>query len=147
MNRNHAFLIAACILASLIAVSGCEQVDKIKQTTSEKLGNTDIKKEIEEAYNKVKETGTSVPNNAIEWATEDIKKIGDWDYKVVSLVGNTPDEIESKLNEYGANRWEVFWVENTGDKRLIYMKRSARSYLKHIPLREALKVIPVDQEE
>ena len=65
----------------------------------------------------------------------------------MSLVGNTPDEIESKLNEYGANRWEVFWVENTGNKRMIYMKRAARSYLKHSPLKDVLKVMPVDQGE
>ena len=147
MNRNHWFLTAAFILVGFVAGLGCDQVDKIKQTTSEKLDNPDIKKEIEEAYIKVKETGASVPNSAIEWATEDIKKIGDWDYRVVSLVENTPEKIEEKLNEYGANRWEIFWIEKTGEQKIIYMKRTARSYLKHIPLKEILKVIPVEQEE
>lgn len=147
MNRDHLFLIAACILVSLMVVSSCDQVDKIKQTTSEKLSNADIKKEIEEAYSKVKKTGASVPDNAIDWAAEDIKKIGDWDYKVVSLVSDTPEKIGVKLNEYGANRWEIFWVENIGDKKILYMKRPSRSYLKHFPLREVLKAIPFAQEE
>lgn len=147
MNKYHAFLIATFILISFMVVSSCDQVDKIKQKTSEEIGNTDIKKEIEEAYNKVKETGASVPNDVIEWAQEDIKKIGDWEYKVVSLVNDTPENIELKLNEYGANRWEVFWVENIGDQRMIYMKRTTLTYLKHIPLKEVLKVIPVGQGE
>ena len=147
MNRDHVFLIATCLILSFIVISSCDQVDKIKQTTSEKLSNTDIKKEIEEAYKKVKKTGASVPDNAIDWATDDIKKIGDWDYKVVSLVNDTPKKIESKLNEYGANRWEIFWVENIGNQKLLYMKRPTRSYLKHFPLRDLLKAIPAGQDE
>ena len=147
MNKHYICLISAFIIVNCVFVSSCEQVDKIKQTASEKIGNTDIKKEIEGIYQKVKETGASVPNDAIEWASEDIKKIGDWDYRVVPLVGDTSEKIESEMNEFGAKRWEIFWVENTDDLKIIYMKRPSRSYLKNIPLRDVLRIIPAEQGE
>lgn len=147
MKGKQISLAIVLIAGTLLIFGSCDKVDKIKTATSQKLENTDIKQEIQNAYNKVKSTGEKVPDNVIEWATEDIKKIGDWNYKVVYLSNENTENIEAKLNEYGENRWEVIWIESNDNGKTIYMKRAAKSYLKHLPLKEVLKVIPADQGE
>lgn len=147
MRKDVAYLAAILALGSIVAANGCNRVDQIKKTTTEKLTNSDIRSEIESMYQRVKETGEKVPDDAIQWAMADVKKIGDWDYKIVRVSGDDPDEIEKTLNDLGGNRWDCFWVDEEGNVKTLYMKRTARSYLKHIPLRDVLKAIPTDQGE
>jgi hypothetical protein len=143
-NRKNYYSILLLVIAIMI-VYGCEQVDKVKKATSEKIDNADIQKEIENIYKRVKSTDEIVPDNAIEWAEQDIKKIGDWDYIVAKLKSKNTNEIEDILNEYGRSRWECFWMEINSNTTTLYMKRPARSYLKHLPLKELMKAIPIDQ--
>lgn len=147
MGKDGICLAAILILGSALAVNGCNRVEQIKQSTSEKLANSDITGEIESMYQKVKETGEKVPDDAIQWAMTDVKKIGDWDYKVVRVRENNPGKIEDLLNELGGMRWDCFWIDKDGNGMTLYFKRTARSYLKHIPLRDVLRVIPTDQGE
>lgn len=143
-KKNHLLLICACLV---MMCSSCEKVDELKKSTADRIDGTGIRQEIEQAYEKVKRTGVAVPDNAITWAKEDIQKIGDWDYRVVRLEETKPDEIESRLNEYGRSRWEVIWIDARPKGKTLYMKRPTRSYLKHFPLREVLKTIPAEQGE
>lgn len=140
-------LAAILVVGSVFAANGCNRVDQIKKSTSDKLANSDITGEIESMYQKVKETGENVPDDAIQWAMADVKKIGDWDYKVVRVTGESPGEIEELLNDLGRMRWDCFWVDRDDRGMTLYMKRTARSYLKHIPLRDVLRVFPTDQGE
>ena len=131
----------------ILLLAACDKVDELKKNTTDRIDSAEIRQEIEQAYEKVKSTGAEVPDNAITWAKEDIGKIGDWDYKVVRLEETGPEDIEGILNEYGRNRWEVFWVEEDRTGKTLYMKRKTRSYLRHFPLKEVLKAIPADQGE
>lgn len=137
----------AAIISAALLLGGCGKVDDIRRSASEKIEGADLQKEIEEVYERVKSTGAQVPDNAVAWAAEDIKKIGDWDYKVIDIEETLPVEIEKRLDEYGRERWEVFWVEEKTGRKRLYMKRPARSYLKHFPLREVLRTLPVDGGE
>jgi len=147
MRKEGIYLTIIVALVSILAVIGCNRVDRIKKSTSEKLVNYDIMKEIESMYQRAKETGEKVPDDAIQWAMADVKKIGDWDYKVVRVSDDNPGEIEKTLNELGGSRWDCFWIDEDRSGKSLYMKRTARSYLKHIPLRDVLRAIPTDQGE
>lgn len=86
----------------------------------------------------------SNPGEAVDWATDDLKKIGDWEYKIVTLDTPTPELLEQELNTLGTERWEVYWVEQVGGQKRFYLKRSARSYLRAIPLSEIGKILSPD---
>lgn len=138
---------AAVLPLSLLLLGGCGQVDDIRRSASEKIGEADLRREIEEIYERVKSTGAQVPDTAIAWAAEDIRKIGDWEYRVARLPEEAPEEVEARLNEYGTDRWEVFWIDENRPGKTLYMKRTARSYLRHFPLKEVLRTLPVEGGE
>ena len=103
--------------------------------------------EIEKLYEKVKGVGDTTPQEIVDWAKEDIQRIGDWEYKVISVAAADDEALEKRFNEFGRERWEIFWVErdNRGDFR-VFLKRSARSYLRSIPLSDLSKLVPSGAE-
>lgn len=95
--------------------------------------------QVKDLYEKAK--GTSDPSNAVDWAKDDIKKIGDWEYKIVVIADLETASLEQQLNELGEDRWEVFWVQPSRTETRFFLKRTARSYLRHIPLSELGKIL------
>ena len=100
-------------------------------------------KEIEKLYEKAKEAGDTTPGDVVDWAKGDIQRIGDWEYRIVTVATAGDDVLEKRFNELGRDRWEIFWVERfrRGNLRL-FLKRPARSYLKSIPLSGLSKLVP-----
>jgi hypothetical protein len=80
-------------------------------------------------YEKARAAGEQVPEDIVEWAKEDVKKIGDWEYTVVSFTSESEEAMLAELNKLGSQRWECFWVEPVPGGKRFYMKKSARSYL------------------
>ena len=99
---------------------------------------------IEELYEKAKETGRPVAEDAIEWTKEDVERIGDWQYRILLLPETADAELESQLNELGTERWEVFWVERRQEGLRLFLKRPARSYLKAVTEAEPWRLVPSD---
>ncbi len=97
-------------------------------------------KKAKELYEKAKESGEKVPEDIKDWIKEDIKKIGTWEYKIVFL--DTESNLEGELNKLGKERWECFWIEKRENKLKLFMKRPVKSYLKAIPAKHLLKLIP-----
>lgn len=76
-------------------------------------------------------------DEVVGWAREDIGRIGDWEYRIVSLEAGEPAAQEEALNALGEERWEAFWVAPQADGALrVYLKRPAISYLRSLPLSE-----------
>ena len=96
---------------------------------------------IEELYEKVKKSGEKVPEDTVQWAKEEIRKIGTWEYKVVILKFDNDSVLEEELNKLGKERWECFWVKETDTSLKFYFKRAVRSHLRSIPLGEILRII------
>ena len=96
-----------------------------------------------EMYQSLKDRGLTTANSATEWVSEDWNRMGAWEYKVVVLESMSAAEMEGKLNELGAQRWECFHVIPTGEWQTLYFKKLARSYLKNVPLKDMLKMIPL----
>ncbi len=73
-------------------------------------------------------------NDPVQWASDDIENIGDWEYKVVDLSAMPILEWEATLNELGDERWEVIWIDATGSDRVAILKRPSVSLISKIPL-------------
>jgi hypothetical protein len=80
-------------------------------------------------YEEAKAAGEQVPGDILEWAKSDLKKIGTWDYKIVSISSESEEAILNELKRLGSQRWECFWVEPKPGGKRFYMKRATRSYL------------------
>ena len=99
--------------------------------------------EIQALYETAKEKGEEVPKNVYEWIKQDLSRLGDWEYMVLDTEAADADTIEHALNELGTDRWECMWIQPAGTKFRLIMKRPAKSYLRHIPLAQLMKLISV----
>ena len=80
-------------------------------------------------------------DDTMAWATDDLQKIGDWEYRVLEIGNVGAAELEEALNEAGAERWEVIWMEKTLKGHAIVMKRPAVSYLSKVPLSQIGRIV------
>ena len=94
--------------------------------------------ELKQLYEEAKE---KAPDDPIAWAKEDLQRAGDWEYRIVSLSAENSGAVEKQLNDYGRDRWEVFWVREEDRSITIYMKRPGKSYLMSAPLSEIGKAV------
>lgn len=148
MNRHSAgkkrgiFFGAPALIAAAILLHGCDRIGSLKETASDTLHTDAVLEEVERIYEKARSIGEEVPGNVMDWAVQDVKKLGDWEYRAVTVPAGGTDAVERTLNELGNGRWECFWVVERDGETELFLKRPVRSYLKHIPLRDLLKVLP-----
>ena len=107
----------------------------------------DLQRQIRELYRQAKDAGESVPTDAYEWARSDLQKMGDWEYMLLRLDGADDEAMQVRLNELGTDRWEVFWMQPVGSGFRVFLKRPARSYLRHVPLSELSRIVPGGSSE
>ena len=88
--------------------SGEESSDALKEDAG--LPGMD---QIKTLYLKAKVAGENVPDDVMDWAKADLKKIGTWRYRVVTLFAESDETMQVKLQKLGDQRWECFWVEVT----------------------------------
>jgi len=103
-----------------------------------------------ETYEQLKEQGLTTANSAGQWFTEDFKSMGAWEYKIVELnLTQSSEQAEQQLNALGRERWECFQVtpQKKGSSHYYFFKRPKRSYLKNIPLKDVLKLVPLMNNE
>ena len=131
MNKSIILGFLTFVLSSTL---GCSE--KEPGTGDKRSPAAQAWKEIEKLYEKAKEeAGDTTPGDIVDWAKEDIQRIGDWEYRVVTVAAAGDDVLVERFNELGRDRWEIFWVERFQGGRLrLFLKRPARSYLKSIPL-------------
>ena len=109
---------------------------------AEKESSPGVWEEIQRLYEKAKKAGEKVPEDIMEWLRQDLKRIGTWEYRVVTLRSATAKGLEEKLNQLGSDRWESFAVLHDGRKVHLFFKRPVKSYLKAIPVTDLWKLIP-----
>jgi hypothetical protein len=134
MPRFYRYILVIAAFAVLaVAMCGCDnpvsrsvtEGDEATKTDSPSMSYTKLKALYEEA----KAAGEQVPGDILEWAKSDLKKIGTWDYKIVSISSESEEAILNELKRLGSQRWECFWVEPIPGGKRFYMKRATRSYL------------------
>ena len=94
--------------------------------------------ELQRKYDELVKDKVDVP---VEWATDDLEKIGDWEYRVESLSYSSPEDLAIQLNEFGNEKWEVIWLERTPEGFLAVLKKPSISYLSKIPLSQIGKLV------
>ena len=121
---NHLKTLGLC-LSFVLLFSSCG---------GESDGPSAADKALEELQSKYDELRRRQPDDAVQWAADDLENIGDWEYRVVELSYKTSEDLETELNNLGDERWEVFWVDRTHDGVVVLLKRPSVSYLGKIPL-------------
>lgn len=125
-------------LAALLA--GCARDPDLPASPDDRVAA--LKDRVRDLYQQARESGQQVPKDALEWARQDLHRIGDWEYKIVDLPLEGPQARQARLNELGAERWEAFWMEPAGNGARVYLKRRSRSWLEKLPLSELRRLIP-----
>ncbi|MGI9518888.1 MAG: hypothetical protein ACR2NP_17670, partial [Pirellulaceae bacterium] len=97
---------------------------------------------ISKLYQSAVDQGATSAKSVQEWVTDDWNAQGDWQYQIVNLPSSDVAAIETALNKAGTNRWECFHVDTSGDNWTFFLKRSRRSYLSRVPLRDLVNVVP-----
>ena len=96
---------------------------------------------IKNKFEEIKSDNQEKSEQAKKWVEEDVKRIGDWEYKIIRVHLSNIKEIEEKLNALGNDRWECFWVEKKDEGMIFFLKKPKISYLQKIPRGELLKIL------
>lgn len=117
----------------VIALCGCDSSTPVPKTKDDDSTvantSTDYTAQIKTLYEKAKGAGEQVPEDVFEWAKADVKKIGAWDYRIISFSSESKETMLAELNKLGSQRWECFWVEELPEGKRFYMKKAVRSYI------------------
>ena len=147
MSRYRRYLLKLTILTvSAVAMCGCDNpvsrsgTDGDDATTSDSTSRN-YTEQFKALYEKAKAAGEQVPEDILEWAKTDVKRIGTWDYKIVSFSSESEEAMRDELKKLGSKRWECFWVEPIPGGKRFYMKKAVRSYLQMAG--KASKLVPV----
>ena len=69
-----------------------------------------------------------------------------WEYKIISVDGKSDDEKTTELNKLGKNGWECYHVSDRGEAEKFYVKKRRESYLRHLPFKDFIKLVPLLQQ-
>ena len=97
-------------------------------------------------FKSLKDQGLTTAGTAQEWLSEDLKNMNGFQYKVIRLTASdSPEKLEKELNQLGSSGWECFHVsENSStQKQTMFFKKAKNSYLKKLPVRDMLRLIPL----
>ena len=120
--------------------------ERLKEAASEKIKQSKdlYDKGVKAASAKYAETfeeGKDISGKSKEWLLKDIQNIGDWEYRIEEFRLKNPKDLEIRLNQLGAERWQCFWVEHSKDQKIFYFKRTKLSYLSKIPTGALLRIM------
>ncbi len=146
MNTPFDYLIAGrcsyILAASLaIAAAGCGG-ESPQSPAAESPEPSATQKTLDELQAKYDELTAERLDDPVQWASDDLENIGDWEYRVVELPSAaSAAELETALNELGNDRWELVWIEETSSGSQAILKRPAVSLLSKIPLSQLGRLI------
>ena len=128
-NRLRAIGMALLLLCG---ISACDSGSDAQSTAQRALD------ELQQKYDELLQDKVEAP---VDWATEDLENIGDWEYRVETVAYSSAEGFASLLNEYGNERWEVIWLERTPEGFLVVLKKPSISYLSKIPISQLGRLI------
>ncbi|NND65923.1 MAG: hypothetical protein HKM24_08150 [Gammaproteobacteria bacterium] len=133
MNKPFViFLITISIwLTACDRLPGKQSAPKADDTSQTESAIEELQKLYSDAKDKVPS-----PQQAVEWAKEDVNRYGDWQYKVTLITEQDTSKVETALNEIGRDRWQVFWINETDDGLMIFAKKPVKSILRALPIGE-----------
>gem|GEM_PF-3014378 len=126
--RRHPLIFLFALPFFLVTCSNQaeKQIDEVTQKAKDK---------IEQLSRKAK----PLQNDVRQLTDEQIAKLWAVQYKTVELSASDAAEIDSVLNKYGADRWDCYHVERTGETWYFFFKRRKKSALRSLPYIEHLE--------
>ena len=94
-------------------------------------------------FKSLKDQGLTTADDAQQWLSDDLKNMDSWQYKIIQITLDAPEKVEKQLNEIGSKGWECFHVTQAGTTQTMFFKKSKESYLKRIPLKDLMYLIPI----
>jgi hypothetical protein len=149
MRQSIFLLVTLLFIPSAFSQDEAEEKtysEKLKDAYAEKLKKS---KELynkgvkvaSEKYTETFEEGKNLSGKSKQWLMKDLQNIGDWEYKVESFDLENPKDLEIRLNQLGADRWQCFWVQSKDSNTVFYFKRTKLSYLSKIPTGALLRIM------
>ena len=120
---------ATLLLCAVLALAGPAGAQEEPPAEEEASPWAEVRAAYEKAKLRARAMGESLPDKVPDWVKEDLANVGDWQYLVVEVPRG---ELEARLNELGAERWECFSVEPMGRKTQLVFKRRKRSQLREL---------------
>ena len=94
-------------------------------------------------YKSSVDQGLTSAKSMKDWVASDWQSQGDWEYKLLTVASDEISETESRLNKLGNGRWECFHMTEQNGNWVFFMKRSRKSVLSNVPLRDLVKILPL----
>lgn len=123
---SNAYAESKCYLSCVFTFSFVSQAQNDIQSEAVETSYWERAKQVIED---VKTGDRSITEGTKNWVVDDVKKIGDWQNRVVKVEVSDPKAIEERLNSLGEERWECFFVERVEGHLMFYFKKSRISYL------------------
>ena len=144
-SDNGVLSAAAALLQKARESGATNATDAAKWVQQQASGGAQVAEDsaawVGDMFQSLKSRGLTTADNVSDWVTDDFKSMGGWEYKIVEGL---PDE--EKMNELGGSRWECFHVAPptlAHGPMVFFYKRQKRSYLRNIPMKDLLKLMPL----
>lgn len=80
---------------------------------------------------------------------EEIQRLAQWEYTVVTAQTADPEELAKTLNQWGQQGWECFHVVSAAPaaagqlpgQHLVFFRKPRGSWLSHIPVRDLFRAL------
>jgi len=138
-KRKLKYSLHLCVLLLFLILSDSirvfadtEQKPSVEEASSEKEG---MWNRVQHYYQRSSDAGK-------QWTKEEIERIGDWQYRVVTIEDASDEELEVRLNQLGDERWEVTWLERFDGKLRVFVKRPVKSIIGSASQGEWKQIIP-----
>lgn len=95
-----------------------------------------------ETFESLKEQGLTTAGSTSEWLGQDWNNMESWEYQIVTIDG-TDEELTEKLTTLGKQGWECFDTQDNNDGTRFFFKKPTFSYLRHMPFKDLIKLVPL----
>lgn len=114
------FLLTSVVFAAVEETPATDEVEESYWEQAKKM------------YEELISEDRNLKEDSKKWLSDDISRIGDWQYQVVVLDESDPIKVTEELNRLGEERWECFFVDELDGKLAFYFKKERISYLQKI---------------
>jgi len=144
-----------CLLTALLGLAtalwGNDQPTTAPRSLAEDMGAA-LRKRISEGITKsLRERAAEYQptvDNLRKRSADEIRKLGQWEYKVVPAATSDPGELTSLLNKWGEQGWECFQVTSAAPRlagslpheHLLFFRKPRGPRLEHLPLSGFVKM-------
>lgn len=99
-----------------------------------------------DTFESLKSQGLTTASDTSQWLSQDWKNMESWEYNIVAFSQKTDEEKSQQLNELGKNGWECYHVSGTDAAQKFYLKKRKESFLRHLPFKDFIKLVPLMQQ-